>query len=168
MSGAPPNPQTPAEVAAGLRAQALGMADVMARAGRPAGADPAIAAMLEIAFAGTIVSVFATNTGDGSLYVSSGGGVIGGAAHEAVRNAARAFVAAVGRSVSRMDPGQGEPPETGSVVIHALTPAGLRETRGPLPDFVEGRHPHASLFALGNGVFTQLRIVSERMGPPKT
>jgi len=65
-----------------------------------------------------------------------------------------------------MERGEGEPPETGSVAIHALTPAGLYETRGPLADFVEGRHPLAPLFALGNGVFTQLRLVSEQMGPP--
>jgi hypothetical protein len=163
----PQPPSTPAEVAAGLRAQALGLAETLARAGRPGNADPALGAMMEIGFAGVTVSVFATNSGDGSLYVSTGGGVIGGGAHEAVRAAARAFVAAVGRVAARMAPSRGDPPEAGQLVIHAVTPGGLRETRGPLAEYVEGANPMANLFALGNAVFTQLRLVSERMGPPK-
>lgn len=50
------------------------------------------AIVMDLGMENGTASVFAASSGDASLYLSTGGGVIGGFAHENVRHAATAFV----------------------------------------------------------------------------
>jgi hypothetical protein len=153
---------SPAEVAAGLRAQALTIAPFLTEAHPELGAQPAVGAMLELGLEKAVVSLFASAVGDASLYFSTGGGVIGGVGHERVRDAARRFVAAVGREAAQLRHGVGAPPAEGELVVHAMTPTGLREVRGAMGEFERGAHPLSALFALGNALITEMRLASER------
>ncbi|OGR81070.1 MAG: hypothetical protein A2X32_09000 [Elusimicrobia bacterium GWC2_64_44] len=64
--------------------------------------------------------------GEASLYLSSGGGVVGGGAHETVREAAFGLVMNTNEHVGKMRRVEGfPPPKTGEVVFYGLTKTGV-------------------------------------------
>jgi hypothetical protein len=107
----------------------------------------------------TVVS-FADGTA--SIYLSSGGGFIGGHQHEAVRAAAKTFVDAASAALPVMRPSTSHPlPAEGYVTFYARTAsitfaAEANETH--LQSAPSG--PLAALFAAGHGVITEYRQVA--------
>ena len=105
-----------------------------------------------------LATVFALEDGTGSVYLSSGGGVIGGGFHEPVRQAVRAFIVAFEPFVAAMAAdADGKPPPTGYTDLRALTVRGRLVVRGATDDFGNGRHPMSSVFHAGQAVITLLR-----------
>jgi hypothetical protein len=132
----------------------------------PVGDAPYVAVM-EVVFPGAVVSVVTAATGDASLYYSSGGGVIGGIGHEAVRKAAIAFVTATGDHQASFSPTSNlSHPTEGQVRFFVRTAAGIRSATGDETDLRAGRGPLAPLYARGQDVITQLRLMSEGAKPP--
>ena len=97
------------------------------------------------------------NTGDASLYLSNGGGVIGGFAHEEVRRAAKALVARSESLARDARPTTASPPAGGEVRFYLRTKAGLISDAGPEDELVEGRHRLAPLFQASQEVIAALR-----------
>ena len=78
---------------------------------------------------GGIATVTSFNSGDASLYLSTGGGVLGGVAHEPVRKAALSFVAEAAKRIPWMSPASEFPlPKIGWAYFHVLTGRGVFST----------------------------------------
>jgi hypothetical protein len=117
----------------------------------------------------TTVTLRATSNGSASIYFSNGAGVIGGDAHERVRQAATTLVAVANRLRVHLTPAEGSPlPATGEVAFYAVTDSGLlaggMTMNSPVP------HPLSPLFRAGDDLMTELRLVGQARGlgvPPE-
>src|SRR5712671_7117575 len=83
---------SPDEVYSVLRNQALSTNRTENGIATPPPAAPAWGILMETGYDLATVTLFALADGTTSLYISNGGGMIGGQAHEAVRNANAAFI----------------------------------------------------------------------------
>jgi hypothetical protein len=116
---------------------------------------------MESGFPSATATLFTLADGTTSLYLSSGGGVIGGQGHETVRQANAAFLDAANRVRGELRLTTEFPvPAVGQMIFCALTDAGILTWGGPDVELGAGRHPLSPLFVAGHGVLTQLRLVS--------
>ncbi|MGD0834301.1 MAG: hypothetical protein ABSA40_07745 [Candidatus Dormibacteria bacterium] len=165
----PATPGTPRNVYQSLRSQALAASPSLAGF-TSSGTDRVVyGAVMDWAMDRVVVTVLALEDGTGSVYLSTGGAVIGGGFHEPVRQAVRAFILAfepfVDRMVADHDP---QPPPQGCTDLRALTTRGRLVARAPTAEFGEGPHPMSGVFHAGQGVITvirQLPPVAERRRP---
>jgi len=116
-----------------------------------------------------LATLFTLEDGTASLYLSSGGGVIGGGFHQPVREAARVFLLSFEPHVASMsaDP-TGEPPEYGMTDLRALTPQGRLVMRAPTQELGRGRHPMSDTFHAGQGLIAALRAIASERDQPKS
>jgi len=109
------------------------------------------------------VMVVSFQTGDASLYLSTGGGVIGGGQHQNVSNASKQFV----------DLGQGyldkatktettALPHPDEVKFYLLTNKGTFVGQDLMKNFENSASPWLPLFEAGNKVLTELRLTTEK------
>lgn len=118
---------------------------------------------------GGLSTVFGLADGTTSLYLSSGGGVIGGGFHERVRQATHAFIASFEPYLDSMvADGGAEPPPTGYTDLRALTTRGRFTVRAATKELGKGRHPMSGVFHAGQAVISALRQVPAvgEMRPP--
>jgi hypothetical protein len=100
--------------------------------------------------------------GTTSLYLSSGGGIIGGGQHAQVAAATRALLVAAQRRLPELPESDGDAlPATDRVAIRALTCAGRRSVEADEDDLGYGRHPLSELFLAAHAVITELRLIEE-------
>jgi hypothetical protein len=108
-------------------------------------------------------SLVAVADGTTSLYLSTGGGVLGAGAHQAVRRASEAFLDAAEADLDRLQVVSDAPlPKTGAIRFHALTFESLRSAEVQERELVNGRSELAPLFAAGDEVLTQLRLIDQQ------
>jgi hypothetical protein len=120
-----------------------------------------IVALMDIGFPEATASVFGASTGDASIYLSSGGGVIGGVRHENVRAAAVAFVNESGKHLNEMTATSDfSYPKTGHVRFYIRTRDAVYMTDRTENDLGEKRDALWPLFYAGQDVITQLREVA--------
>jgi len=121
----------------------------------------AVAAM-ELAVGGATATIVAVADGTVSMYLSTGGGVIGAGEHLAVRAEAQRFrtVAAESRGLL-VRTAEFPRPGPGQVRFHALV-ADDRFT-GVAPEALlrTSRHALSTLYAAGQDLLTEIRIASE-------
>lgn len=111
---------------------------------------------------GATASTVAYLTGDASLYLSSGGGVIGGGQHANVNSAAKEFVILAQSFLSKAAKTSETPlPETDMVKFYFLTDDGVYVGQESMLHFENNSSEWLDLFNSGNKVLTELRIVSE-------
>lgn len=108
----------------------------------------------------TLVSIV---DGNASMYLSTGGGVIGGYAHETVRKAATDFVN-MGRSYfSKMNPVDSFPlPKADNVRFYILTNKGKYSIEEEIQRIENDNSDWGQLFYEGNKVITELRLTTEK------
>jgi hypothetical protein len=124
------------------------------------------AALMEMAVSQATATLVAVADGTTSLYVSTGGGIIGGGEHETVRAESRKFLAAV----EQLLPGfvkvdEPLPVMNGAISFTALTydgRYGVRDTEARLKD---RKSPAWPLVYLGHGVLTAVRLTAEKKRP---
>ena len=105
----------------------------------------------------TLVSVIDGST---SLYLSTGGGVIGGGTHHNVEVASSAFREASEKYLSRMEKDNDfELPEKGHVCFYVVTTSGIYKYDGLEKDMISGRDEFSQLFFLGQNTITELRKI---------
>lgn len=108
------------------------------------------------------VSVVSFADGTASVYLSSGGGFIGGHQHEAIRAVAKTFVDAASAALPVMRPSTAHPlPAQGYVTFYARTASitlAAEANEKHLQTAPSG--PLAALFAAGHGVITEYRRVA--------
>lgn len=100
--------------------------------------------------------------GTTSLYLSSGGGVIGGGEHARIAGATRALLRVVEQRLDQMPTTTEAPlPTPGRVVLRAMTYHGQRAVDAAEDDLGHRRHPLADIFHAAHDVITELRLVDE-------
>lgn len=109
-----------------------------------------------------VVSLVSLGEGTTSLYLSTGGGVIGGGAHETVREATLAFLRTAQGSLAlfRKRPDHPTPP-AGTTRFHLLTRKGPRVADAPDAALRQPGHPLFPLYAGGQRVLTRFRIATQ-------
>jgi len=144
-----------------LRNQALtGSRAAFALGPAPAEA-PAWGVLMETGVPDGSYTLVSMSDGSASLYLSSGGGVIGGIEHERVRRVSEAFVRFAGQSLAEMAATREFPlPRTGRTVFYVLTDSGVFTSEADENALVEEHHALSRLFYAGHDVITELRLVS--------
>lgn len=146
----------------GLRKQALTAPRQEATGAEPKGSMEAWAAVMEMAFGGATATVAAFEDGTTSIYLSSGGGFIGGGADEKVGAAGKAFIAAADRCISQMTMTDAFPePRLGETIFYIRTDVGTFMAKEPKDELVRGRNVLSPLFAAAQEVITQYRLWDE-------
>ena len=152
--------ESPRDVYAGLRTQALSLdpASIVVPTGEPW--HGAAMAVMELAVEKGTASVVAVADGSVSLYLSTGGGVIGAGGHASVRDAAGRFRLLAGELRGAMAVAvDGFPlPEAGEVRFHVTTGEERYSSAAPESALRSGRHPLAQLYAAGQDLLTEIRL----------
>jgi hypothetical protein len=156
-------PATPGEeVYQGLRAQILNLDP--ATAGLPQGPEQRVVwgALIETGYPRGTATLVTLADGTTSLYLSTGGGIIGGGFHEAVATATRSLLTELERHlpVLRPDP-DAALPAVGRVIIRALTYTGRMSAEASEDDLGHGRHQLSPAFHVAHRVITGLRLIDE-------
>jgi hypothetical protein len=120
------------------------------------------AIVMDIGFEGGTATIVSSIAGDGSMYTSGGGGILGGIDHEKVRNASINFVKTAKGFVGNMQLVKEYPlPGADNVIFYVITPNGVFSTIETNADILaSGDHELSPLFRAGNDVITELRLTS--------
>jgi hypothetical protein len=117
---------------------------------------------METGYPKGVATLVCLRDGTTSLYTSSGFGIIGGGAHEAVVRENSALLAAVEEHLSEMSSSTDRSvPRLGRTIIRALTFEGQRSYEAAEDELGEGRSALSSVFHAAHGVITQLRLIEE-------
>lgn len=148
-----------------LRSRAFGVDPTSIQAEPGESWNGATVAAMELALAGGTATIVAIADGTVSMYLSTGGGVIGAGEHVAVRAEGRRFRSVLADARGSLRPTAEFPlPTPGHVRFHAVlgrdrVTAVVSETllRG-------GRHPLSPLYAAGQDLLTEIRLTTESVG----
>ncbi len=112
--------------------------------------------------AGRTATLMSFETGDASLYFSTGRGMIGGGVgHESIATAAKTFVQTASSVLDLMRPTTSFPRPSGDAVFfYVLTSAVVYFARAKRYDLDNPKHPLRALFEAGHGVMTEYRKLS--------
>ena len=151
-------PSTP-DVFRGLRSMALGIDPGTIVAAEGESWSGAAVAAMEIGLPTGTATIVAIADGTVSMYLSSGGGVIGAGGHAAVAAAARRFRTVVGESRGLLRVTDDFPlPEPGQVRFQARIADGAYTAVAPEAALKVGRHPLAPMYAAGQDLLTEIRL----------
>jgi hypothetical protein len=128
----------------------------------PASAKPTQpwGAIMEWGTGGGAMTLVAFADGSASIYLSSGGGMIGGQGQKNVNEAARNMVAVAAKVQPQMAATSTFPlPKQGEVVLYVLTDAGLFSGSGTQVEFSSHRHALSELGDAAQNVITQYRLI---------
>jgi hypothetical protein len=144
-----------------LRDQAL--RTTSATAGQPPG-DPTnepFGVVTDLAFRNGSATVVAMIGGDASIYLSNGGGYIGGAGHDAIKKAARQVVQASREAVAQMRETKEYPlPQPDRVLFYVLTRGGIMSASAEETELENSSQPLSKLYEAVQGVLTQYRLIN--------
>ena len=111
---------------------------------------------------GAIATIVSYQTGDASLYLSSGGAIIGGGQHENVSNAAKQFVSLAQMFLYNANKTQMTTlPITNQVKFYLLTNNGIYVGQDVIKNFENHSSEWLQLFEEGNKVLTEIRLTTE-------
>jgi hypothetical protein len=148
-----------AEVFAGLRAQALAI--TAAELGLPPDLE-VVGLLMDTSYPNGAATLLVVADGTVSLYLSSGGGMIGAGARASVAVPARELLAVSKLFLSEFAAATStDLPPAGWTSITLLTPDGPRGVTAPEEDFGYRRHPASPVFHAAHQVITELRILQE-------
>ena len=145
---------------ADLRKQALSMSAT--EAGVTMADDQVWGVLMDLPISEATATVVAFADGSASIYLSSGGGFIGGGQQAGIKRAAEAFVDA-GRDVTKyFTPTADYPlPAAGQVRFYLRTGAHVATALADERELESGRHRLSALFAAGQDVIASYREANE-------
>lgn len=121
------------------------------------------AVIMDWEMGGATATTVSYQTGDASLYLSSGGGVIGGGQHQNVNSAAKQFVSLAQTFLDKTTKTETTPlPAIEEVKFYLLTNKGVFAGQETMKNFENNSSPWLKLFEEGNNVLTELRKTSEK------
>ena len=117
---------------------------------------------MDIGFGEGTATIVSSIEGDGSMYTSGGGGILGGIDHEKGTNCVNKFCEDSENFVDKMEPVTEYPlPGAENVKFYLITPSGIFTTEEINADLLaSGDHELSPLFLAGNDVITELREIS--------
>ena len=119
--------------------------------------------VMEFQQSGVVVSVVGFADGTTSLYLSSGGGVIGGGEHPSIKTATTQWLQVAEQHLSEMTPAAEHPfPKLGRVCFYVLTYKGLLTADVDEEALKQRSHVLFPIFYAGHEVITQLRLMEEK------
>lgn len=119
--------------------------------------DAVYGVILDMALPKGTATLVGYDTGDASLYLSNGGGVIGGIGHSEVRNAAHEWVKAAQERLKFFSPTNAFPlPPAGQANIYVLTSRGVLTATGPEEEINSGRLPISPVWYAGQALLANL------------
>lgn len=125
--------------------------------------EEAYGLLMEMVVGDTVVTLACFGDGNASLYYQSGGGMVGGIAHEPVRKAAKGCIALAQQVLPRMSKTDTYPlPGAEEVRFYALTPRGVLTVGTDRQELAGSGDELSALFASGREVVTQMRQVQEQ------
>lgn len=155
----------PAEMMRQMRLGWLSRVPEKTPAQRP---DDVIAVIMDWPLGDQIVTILSSAEGDASLYTTATFGVIGGIGHERVRRAAGAFVQRAQHYLGHMKPTAEFPyPDGKTLCFYVVTPGGVRTVSYPLQEIEKKGSPARELYAAGQEVMTELRLITPEPGAKK-
>ena len=109
-------------------------------------------------------TVVAILDGTGSLYLSSGGGFIGGGqSHESIRSGAKKTVEIANQAQPLMQPATNyRLPQPGEVTFYVLTKTGVFTASAPERDLQSQSNPLSSLYQSAQTIVTAYRLISTK------
>lgn len=111
---------------------------------------------------GAVATSVSYQTGDASLYLSSGGGIVGGGQHQNVNSAAKKFVSLGQVFLDKAIKTQTTAlPAADQVKFYFLTNNGIYVGQDIMKNFENNSSPWLKLFEEGNNVLTELRRTNE-------
>jgi hypothetical protein len=131
--------------------------------GLPASPAP-VAALMDIGADGYTITTVAFEDGTASIYLSNGGGFIGGGQrHETIKNAALDMLKAAERTSKAMTPVKSHPlPDAGHTSFFVVTDSGVYSASAATKDIESGpQHPLHALYAAGQNIITQYRLTQQ-------
>lgn len=112
---------------------------------------------------GVIATTVSFQTGDASLYLSSGGGVIGGGQHQNVNKSAKIFVNLAQEYLDKTTKTDKFPlPLRSEIKFYLLTNKGVYIGSEKMTNIENNSSTWLKLFEEGNYVITELRKISEK------
>jgi hypothetical protein len=131
---------------------------------KPTGESPRVAGVLmDWPLGEHTATIVAMSDGNASLYTTSTFGVVGGVEHESVRVAAKRFAKAAERFHNEAAPTTDYSyPERERVRFYFVTFQGVRVIDTDMASMRARSGRYVDLFALGQAVVTELRIVTEK------
>jgi hypothetical protein len=140
----------------GLRSRAL--TTPPSTIGITTGNDEVWGVVMDLPVSNGTATVVAFSDGTASIYLTSGGGFIGGGRHAAVQQAAQAFVAAARTAKASFKPATAFPlPAPGQVRFYARVGDGVRMAEATQQALESAEHPLAAVYAAGHAVITAYR-----------
>ena len=124
-------------------------------------------ALMEFRAEGIAITLLGLKDGTTSVYFESGGGIIGGGEHEAVRRATGAYLAAARAQAGSLRSTTSYPlPREGWFRFYVLTSSGVLTQEAGEREVTGGGHPLSPLFQAGSDVLTELRKMEEAGARP--
>jgi len=106
-------------------------------------------------------TLVAVSDGNASVYLSSGGGDIGGGGHEKIRKAAIEMVVLASKFQTQMKITRNFPlPKNGETIFYLLTDSGVFTASASENDLGEQRHLLSPLFNAGHEIIGQYRMIN--------
>lgn len=159
-----PKPQDPPEVVyMNLRRKALATDHQTLGLAGHLGENEPYGLLMELGIPNSVVTLACFADGDARVYYQTGGGMIGGIAHESVRKAAKELVALSRTALPRMSRTTSHPlPGPDRVQFYVLTPRGTFTAETDRRALAQSQNDFSSLFYRGQEVVTQMREVQEQ------
>jgi hypothetical protein len=147
---------------ADLRTAALHATPQQLKLSLPAAGTVVFGIVMDWDLGSGIATVVSFQTGDASMYLSTGGGTIGGIQHESVRTAALRFVAAANESFALAKPSaDSSGPAENGITFFFLTNRGRYMAREQMRNIESGKSPMLPLFEAGNDVISEIAKLHE-------
>lgn len=117
-----------------------------------------LAVLMETGYPEVVATLVAVADGTASLYLSSGGGIIGGGQHELVRKVSGEFITLAQEYVSKSTSTETFPlPQKDNVRCYLISSGGIYTFEASEDDLQHERHPCSPLFYKGHELITAIR-----------
>ena len=119
--------------------------------------------LMDLGYPQAVATLAVFADGSASLYISTGGGVIGAGDHKPVREEAEKFLSVVETHVADFERAEETPyPKPGRVRFYVRTFQTTLTAEADEQELGQLRHKLGPVFHAGHAVITQMRLISER------
>lgn len=145
----------------GLRNLALSSASSEEAKSSKTGPDEPIAVLMDVALTHRTGTIAAYADGTASIYISNGGGYLGGSqSYKSIHDAGLQMIAAGHKFQPTMQLTKQFPlPAMGEVIFYVVTKSGVYTAHAPQTELNQRTHPLTELYAAGQEVITQYRLM---------